>query len=110
MRNMQNAGFRACLAIALLSLSVWAKAPFTFDTMMKIARIDDPQLSPDGKLVVFTVQTVDMANNNKPSQIYVVDVEGGTPRRLTNEAVMNTRPRWMPRCGCTATGPARCLS
>ncbi len=56
---------------------LFAKTPFTFDAMMKLARIDDAQLSPDGKMVAFTVQTVDMVNNTKPTQIYVVPVEGG---------------------------------
>ncbi len=64
--------------------------------MMKLARIDEPQLSPDGKMVAFTVQTIDMANNRKPTEIYVVAVDGGTPQRLTNDGHSNTRPRWMP--------------
>jgi dipeptidyl aminopeptidase/acylaminoacyl peptidase len=73
-----------------------AKAPFTFDAMMKLARIDEPQVSPDGKAVVFTVQTVDMASNTKPTQIYIVPIDGGAPVRLTSEGTSNTRPRWMP--------------
>src|SRR5581483_4173263 len=56
----------------------------------------DPQLSPDGKQVAFTVQTVDMPNNTKPTQIYIVPVDGGTPQRLTNDGTLNTRPRWSP--------------
>lgn len=60
---------------------------------MKIARIGDPQLSPDGKLVAFTVQTVDLDKNTKPVQIYVVPAAGGTPRPLTREG-NNDRPRW----------------
>jgi len=73
-----------------------AKAPFTFDAMMQIRRIDDPQLSPDGKLVAFTVQTVDLPNNTKPAQIYLVPVDGGAPVQLTNDGTSNMRPRWTP--------------
>jgi dipeptidyl aminopeptidase/acylaminoacyl peptidase len=73
-----------------------AKAPFTFDALAKIARVDDPQLSPDGKMVAFTVQTVDLAANTKPTQIFVVPLDGGAPVRLTNEGTSNTRPRWTP--------------
>jgi dipeptidyl aminopeptidase/acylaminoacyl peptidase len=73
-----------------------AKAPFTFDAMMKLSRIDDPQLSPDGKTVAFTVQTVDMANNSKPSAIYTIPVDGGTPQRLTNEGNTNARLKAHP--------------
>ncbi len=73
-----------------------AKAPFTFDALAKIARIDDPQLSPDGRTIAFTVQTVDLTANTKPTQIFVVPVDGGTPLRLTNDGSSNTRPRWTP--------------
>lgn len=63
--------------------------------MMRIARIDDPQLSPDGKLVAFTVQTVDMANNAKPAQIYVVPSDGSAPaKQITSTGETNVRPRW----------------
>jgi len=64
--------------------------------MMRIQRIDDPQLSPDGKSVAFTVQTVDLSSNTKPTQIYVVPVDAGPPRQLTHEGGSNTRPRWSP--------------
>jgi dipeptidyl aminopeptidase/acylaminoacyl peptidase len=77
-------------------ISLSAKEPFTFDAMMRLARIGDPQLSPDGRLVAFTVQTVDMAANTKPTQIYVVPVAGGDPLRITNGGISNTRPRWTP--------------
>jgi dipeptidyl aminopeptidase/acylaminoacyl peptidase len=91
---------KAILCALLLGpacIPAWpAKAPFTFDAMMRLSRVDDPQLSPDGKLVAFTVQTVDLAANTKPVQIYVVPSTGGTPVRLTAEGASNTRPRWLP--------------
>lgn len=86
----------ALLAGLLSAHAPAAKAPFTFDAMMKLGRIDQPQMSPDGKTIAFVVQTVDLPNNTKPAQIYVVPVEGGTPRQLTNEGLSNTRPRWAP--------------
>jgi dipeptidyl aminopeptidase/acylaminoacyl peptidase len=97
MKGMRIAALCALFGGALsVSAQPAVKAPFTFDAMMKLARIDEPHLSPDGKLVAFTVQTVDLPNNTKPSQIYVVPVDGGTPQRLTNEGNSNTRPRWTP--------------
>ncbi len=81
---------------ALTALAAPSKAPFTFDAMMRLQRVDDPQLSPDGKLVAFTVQTVDLPNNVKPVQIYTVPMAGGTPQMITHEGGSNTRPRWTP--------------
>src|SRR4051812_36911485 len=95
MRKSIGCALLLSLTIALSAFAV-TKAPFTFDAMMRLSRIDDPQLSPDGKTVAFTVQTVDMANNTKPSAIYVVPVNGGAPQRLTVEGNANARPRWTP--------------
>ena len=72
------------------------KQPFTVDTMLKLARISEPVLSPDGTQVAFTVQKVDLDKNTKPSQIYVVPVHGGAPRQLTTDGTPNERPRWSP--------------
>src|SRR6476660_319407 len=76
------------------------KQPFTVDTMLKLARIGEPVLSPDGTQVAFTVQKVDVDKNTKPTQIYLVPVQGGAPRQLTheesNEGTSNERPRWSP--------------
>lgn len=95
---MRIAVLCALVSAALSMPALCAKLPFTFDAMMKLSRIDEPQLSPDGKMVAFTVQTVDTASNTKPTQIYVVPVEGGTPLQLTheNEGTTNKRPRWTP--------------
>lgn len=64
--------------------------------MMKLARISEPQISPDGKLVAFTVQTVNLEQNTKPKQIYVVPAAGGAPVQVTTQGSQNERPRWLP--------------
>jgi dipeptidyl aminopeptidase/acylaminoacyl peptidase len=82
--------------LGIVSTTAAAKAPFTVDAMMRLARIGDPQLSPDGKSVAFTVQSADVPNNTTTTQIYAVPVAGGAPQKLTNEGNTNTRPRWSP--------------
>ena len=72
------------------------KQPFTVDTMLKLARIGEPALSPDGTQVAFTVQTVDLEKNAKPVQVYLVPVSGGSPKQLTTDGTANERPRWSP--------------
>jgi dipeptidyl aminopeptidase/acylaminoacyl peptidase len=73
-----------------------SKAPFTFEEMMKLGRIGEPQLSPDGLTVAFTVRTVEMASNATPAQIYTVALNGGAARQITRDGSQNARPRWMP--------------
>jgi len=59
--------------------------PFDVNALLKIQRISDPQISPDGKQVAFTVQTVEVEQNTKPKQIYVVALNGGVPRKLAGK-------------------------
>ena len=72
------------------------KRPFDVNALLELKRIADPQLSPDGKWVAFTVQTVDVAANKKPQQIWIVPLNGGTPRQITHDGESNHRPRWSP--------------
>jgi dipeptidyl aminopeptidase/acylaminoacyl peptidase len=70
----------------------------TFDVqmMLRLSRISEPALSPSGKQVAFTVQTVDLEKNIKPKQIYIVGVNAGAPIQLTRDGTDNERPRWSP--------------
>jgi len=72
------------------------KRPFDVNAMMELRRISDPQLSPDGKWVAFSVQTVDVAANKKPQQVWIVPLSGGEPRQVTRDGEHNSRPRWSP--------------
>jgi dipeptidyl aminopeptidase/acylaminoacyl peptidase len=86
-------------SLALLALcagvSFAQKLPFTVEAMMKIARISEPRLSPDGKLVAFTAQTVDVEQNTRPRQIFIVPLDGGAAQQITASGD-NDRPRWTP--------------
>jgi dipeptidyl aminopeptidase/acylaminoacyl peptidase len=74
------------------------KRPFDVDALLRIKRISEPQLSPDGRWVAFTVQTVDLAQNTKPKHIWIVPLEGdGIARQITRDG-NNERPRWTPDC------------
>ncbi len=88
---------RAILAVLFLGAALFAqKRPFDVDAMLRLKRIAEPQLSPDGKWVAFTVTTVDVAANTKPQQIWIVSVEGNEPARPMTREGSNERPRWMP--------------
>ena len=88
---------RATLIACILASGLHAqKQPFDVTALLKIARISEPQLSPDGKLVAFTVQKVDVDQNTKPKQIWVVPSDGGAAQQLTHEGSVNERPRWSP--------------
>src|ERR1700687_5661724 len=67
---------RFLLSLLSLTLAVsaaaQAKHPFTFEDMMKLKRVGDPQISPDGKWIIFSVVDVDLAANTKTPHIWIV--------------------------------------
>jgi dipeptidyl aminopeptidase/acylaminoacyl peptidase len=88
---------RRLLLLLVCSVALPAqKRPFDVNAMMQLKRISDPQLSPDGKSVAFGVQTVDLAANQKPQQIWIVPLSGGAPRQITHDGIANQRARWSP--------------
>ena len=88
---------RLLLLLAACAIASAQKKPFDVNALMELKRIGDPQISPDGSWVAFTVQTVDVAANKKPQQIWVVPLEGGdAPRRSRRTARPTSAPRWSP--------------
>ncbi len=84
------------LLLASSAIVFAQKRPFDFNAMMELKRIADPQISPDGRWVTFTVQSVDVAANKKPQQIWIVPLDGGFPRQITHDGEANQRARWSP--------------
>jgi dipeptidyl aminopeptidase/acylaminoacyl peptidase len=64
--------------------------------MMKLQRLSDPQVSPDGRQVLYTATQVDLAANSRNNDLWVVPLAGGEARRLTFHAKSDTRGRWSP--------------
>src|SRR6185437_14893429 len=52
------------------------KRPMTFADMMAMKRVSDPQISPSGKWVLFSVTDVDLEKNAKTNHLWVVALGG----------------------------------
>jgi len=72
-----------------------AKHPISFDDLIKLHRISEPQVSPNGKWVAYTVSTPDMEANRGASNIWVVPTSGGTAMQLTQSG-HDSSPVWSP--------------
>jgi len=59
--------------------------------------LNDPQISPDGKLVAYVVTKVDRAQNRRNSAIWMVATDGSrAPWQFTTSPQSSTSPRWSP--------------
>jgi dipeptidyl aminopeptidase/acylaminoacyl peptidase len=86
------------LLLVLLAASPLCAAgrPITVDDLLAVKGVSDPQLSPDGSLIVYVVSELDRANDKTTSSLWLVPSAGGPPKQLTTTAGTNNHPRWSP--------------
>jgi dipeptidyl aminopeptidase/acylaminoacyl peptidase len=73
-----------------------AVAPFTAEDLVRLKRVSDPQVSPDGRYVVFVQRETDLDANKGHTSLWLLelDIAGAQPRRLTDAAGSDSSPRW----------------
>src|SRR5690242_18532121 len=59
------------------------RRPMTFADLQQVKRIDDPQISPSGKWVMFSAVDVNLAANTKVNHLWVVPLAGGQEKQVT---------------------------
>ena len=83
--------------IAVLSLSSSASSELmTPELLWKLGRVGSPEVSPDGKWLVYTVTRYDLEKNKGNSDLWLLPVAGGEARRLTTHAKSDSGARWSP--------------
>jgi hypothetical protein len=57
----------------------------TVDDLVRIKRVSDPQVSPDGRYVAFVMRETDMEANRGRTDVWLLDLtqKNATPLRLT---------------------------
>ncbi len=96
--NTHASLFRVLGVVALLltAATMTFARPMELEDLFRLKRVSEPQLSPDGQQVAYVVTEVLKAENRTQSDIWVVPVQGGEPRRLTNAPKHDRHPRWSP--------------
>src|SRR5215213_11566585 len=76
------------VALSLLSpaapLVAQSGRAFTPNDWYRVTTLSSPDVSPDGRLVAFTVTTVNERENKRHSEVWVVPTAGGEPVRYTS--------------------------
>jgi dipeptidyl aminopeptidase/acylaminoacyl peptidase len=87
-------------AVNLLSTAGAAApgAPFTVEDLLRLKRLSDPQISPDGRLLVFVQRETDMEANRGHTSLWLLDLAEPNPqaRRITAAVASDSSPRWAP--------------
>ncbi len=62
----------------------------------RIQNVDEPQISPDGKWVAYTVTGSDLEKDEETSRIWMIPTAGGEPVPVTSKERSASHPRWSP--------------
>lgn len=89
-------------ALALLALATIPAAaqdnrrPITLDDHSRLVAVADPQRSPEGEWVAYTVTTSDVEKDKRNTDIWMVRWDGSARLQLTSSPDDESSPRWSP--------------
>jgi dipeptidyl aminopeptidase/acylaminoacyl peptidase len=66
----------------------------TIDDYFQIRDVSQPELSPDGQWVAYTVRTKILKEDKNEQRLWMVPTHGGDPIPMTAEGVSSSHPRW----------------
>src|SRR2546429_9415021 len=70
--------------------------PFSLDDLSRVRDVREPQISPDGAWVAYTVSTSDTAEDRNKSAVWRASWDGTRNVRLTTSKPGENTPRWSP--------------
>lgn len=68
--------------------------PFSIHDMLAMDRVSSPQVSPDGKLIVFALRKTDLEANRGSTDLWLVGSDGKGLRQLTSHSAGDFNPCW----------------
>lgn len=83
-------------ASALAPTPAPAKRAITLDDQHRFKTVGDPQRSPDGQWVAYTLSTTDAEKDRRNTDIWMVSLDGTRNVQLTFTPDAETSPRWSP--------------
>jgi dipeptidyl aminopeptidase/acylaminoacyl peptidase len=93
------ASVASTLIFALCSLSIAAQETHQVFKAMDVFELEwasDPQISPDGRQVVYRRMGFDMMKDKRRGDLWLVNTDGENHRKLTSFEGNETSPQWSP--------------
>ena len=72
------------------------KRPLKLDDLARFRNVGDPQISPDGQSIAYTVSTIDAKEDKSNTHIWLVAYDGTNDRQITFSNDSENAPRWSP--------------
>ena len=70
--------------------------PFDVQDLVTLKRMGDPQLSPDGSQIIFSLRETDLKENRGVTHLWLLESSGTGLNQLTVGKSSDFNPRWVP--------------
>src|SRR3954467_7335551 len=82
----------------MFALATFAQSPsgLKVEDLFRLKRVGDPQISPNGNTIAYTITSYDRDTNKRTNQIWFVPVAGGEARLMAGSSTNDERARWSP--------------
>lgn len=77
-------------------MSTLAQERFSAEILWKLGRVSDMQISPSGKTILYGVTWYDVAENKGNRDLYILDENAESPRKLTESSTSELNAIWRP--------------
>src|SRR5256714_293904 len=94
-RNISRILF-AILIVATVTFAQTSRHPLKLDDLARFRNVGDPQLSPDGQWIAYTVSTIDVKEDKGSTHIWLASYDGKSDRQITFSNDSEGSPRWSP--------------
>lgn len=84
------------LMLAIFVFPQTEKRAITIDDFFKMKTVENPQVSPDGKWIAYTVAEMDLKEDETETRIWMVSSSGGEAIPMTAKGYSAENPRWSP--------------
>ena len=99
-RRLVSIGLVSCAISLFFVVSLFAqgptKRPLKAEDLFRTLQVRDPQVSPDGKFVAYTVTRIDRDADKRVTGVWMINWEGTQDVQLTFGEKSASTPRWSP--------------
>src|SRR5438552_3915580 len=90
---------RILILILIVATAVFAQTPrhpLRLDDLARFRNVNDPQLSPDGQWIAYSVSTIDAKEDKSNTHIWLASYDAKSDRQITFSNDSESSPRWSP--------------
>ncbi len=89
-------GFFLVAGLTVTAAAPAAKRNLQVDDLFRVQTVADPQISPDGRWVAYTVATASLKEDKSETRVWMAPTDGGEPLPMTAKGTSASQPRFSP--------------